>query len=95
MAGFPTRPITFVVPFGPGGIADLTALGAPPHTPPAVLLRLNEAINAALQEPAIVGQLRALGARPLGGPAGRMQAHLAAETRRWAAIIRSANITAE
>ncbi len=45
--------------------------------------------------PALLGQLQALGARSLGGSAARMQAHLAAETRRWAAIIRNAKIHIE
>lgn len=82
------------------GIADAevsswNALAAPARTPPEVVARLNDAVDAALRQPAVQAQLQALGARALGGTPDRLRAHLAAETRRWGEVIRLAKITPE
>lgn len=82
------------------GVADAevsswNGLAAPARTPQATLERLTEAVGSALRRPELIAQFEALGARPLGGSAEQMRAHLAAETRRWATIVRSAKIAVE
>lgn len=41
-AAYPTKPITIIVPFGPGGVADITARS------------FGQAISAALGQPVII-----------------------------------------
>lgn len=73
-------------------VASWNALAAPARTPPVVVARLNRAANEALQQSAVVNQLHALGVRALGGTPEQMQALLAADIRRWGAVIRKAGI---
>lgn len=73
-------------------VSSWNALAAPAHTPPEVINRLNLAANAALGLPAVQRQLRALGVRPQGGTPDKLRQWLAAETRHWAEVLRSARI---
>lgn len=73
-------------------VSSWNALAAPARTPPAVLARLNQAANAALAQPAVQRQLRALGVRPQGGTPEQLRTLLAAETRHWAEVARAAKI---
>ena len=73
-------------------VSSWNALAAPAHTPPEVIARLNLAANAALGLPAVQRQLRALGVRPQGGTPDKLRQWLAAETRHWAEVLRSARI---
>jgi tripartite-type tricarboxylate transporter receptor subunit TctC len=71
------------------------AIVAPGKTAAPVLTRINETVRAILQEPAVVAQFRALGAKPVGGTISDMARFIASERNRWGGVIRSANITAE
>ena len=73
-------------------VASWNALAAPARTPAVVVARLNRAANEALQQVAVANQLHALGVRAQGGTPEQMQALLAADIRRWAAVIRKAEI---
>jgi tripartite-type tricarboxylate transporter receptor subunit TctC len=69
------------------------ALAAPPKTPPAVVARLNAAINEVFQTPDIKARLASLNMQPVGGTPAEMAEFLKSETKRWGAVIRAANVT--
>jgi tripartite-type tricarboxylate transporter receptor subunit TctC len=81
------------------GVADFrsdtwNAIAAPPHTPRAVVAKINGAMNEVLRSPDIAQQLARLGMQAVGGSPADMAAFVADETRRWGEVIRAANITA-
>lgn len=70
-------------------------LVAPAKTPPAVLAKLTDAVNAALKSPELVKRYKDLGAEPgtVSGPAyGRF---LQAETKKWAEVIQASGVKAQ
>lgn len=67
-----------------------SALVAPAGTPPAVIARLNEALNQALQMPAMANELRGRSQEPLGGTADDVRAQIARELPKWERVIRTA-----
>jgi tripartite-type tricarboxylate transporter receptor subunit TctC len=71
------------------------AIAAPGKTSASIINRINDAISAILQEPAVRAQFLALGAKPVGGGAADMARFVATESTRWDEVIKSANITAE
>jgi tripartite-type tricarboxylate transporter receptor subunit TctC len=76
-------------------VTGVTGISAPKETPAAVIGTLNQAVNAALADPAIKTRFAELGSvEVIGTPAdfGRL---LVAETGKWAKVIKSANIKAE
>ncbi|MGD0023077.1 MAG: tripartite tricarboxylate transporter substrate binding protein [Xanthobacteraceae bacterium] len=84
---------------GEAGVADLksdtwNAIAAPPRTPKAVIAKINSAMNDVLAMPEIRDRLAKLSMQVVGGSPEAMAEFLQAETRRWAEVIRSANITA-
>jgi tripartite-type tricarboxylate transporter receptor subunit TctC len=68
---------------------------APAGTPPAILERLNAEVNAAIADPGIREKALSAGLQLRGGTPAAFSAFMAAETRKWAQIIREANIQAE
>ena len=71
------------------------AISAPPKTPAAIVAKLNEAINAALKSPEVRAHLAGLSLQPVGGSPQDMAELMKADTRRWADVIRAANVTIE
>lgn len=61
-------------------------------TPAAIVNKLNTEINAALKAPDLVQRWDALGIVPLGGSPADAQKRNDAETVKWTAVIRAANI---
>jgi tripartite-type tricarboxylate transporter receptor subunit TctC len=79
------------------GITDVDATGwygalAPAGTPAPVLARLHKEFAAALQQPEIRERLTAIGVEPVGGSSEEFRAYLAGERRKWATVIRAAQI---
>ena len=68
------------------------ALLAPAKTPPEVIRRLNNDVNAAIARPAIVARFAELGAEPLGGSPDQAAAFIRGEQDKWSRIIREAGI---
>ena len=73
-------------------LGSWNALAAPARTPPEVILRLNQAANDALAQPAVRHQLRTLGVRPQGGTPEQLRQWLTAEIRHGAELVRGARI---
>lgn len=71
------------------------AMMVPARTPPAVIERLNAAVNVALADDGVRARLAALGARPTGGPPADYAALLRLEIDRWADIVRASGASAE
>ena len=79
------------------GLAGFEVLGwfaviAPGRTPPEVIRRLNNDVNAAIAKPAIVTRFAELGAEPLGGTPDQAVAFIRGEQEKWGKIIRDAGI---
>jgi tripartite-type tricarboxylate transporter receptor subunit TctC len=70
-------------------------IGAPAHTPPAIVDKLNRAFNAALAEPALKTRLADLGAIVMTGTPEDFRTFIAAEIAKWAKVVKFANIKAE
>ena len=70
-------------------------IGAPKETPPAIVDRLNTAINAGLTDPKFGARLTDLGCTPLPGSPVAFGKLIADETEKWARVIKFANIKPE
>ena len=68
------------------------ALYAPAGTPPEIVKRLSAEVDTALKLPAVARRLTELGALPVGGTPGKLEAHQKAEQSKWAAVIQAAKI---
>jgi tripartite-type tricarboxylate transporter receptor subunit TctC len=85
--------LSTVADFVPGYEASGWAgIGAPKDTPVTVVDRLNGDINAAFADAAMVAKLGSLGGAPMPMTAGEFGKFLAAETEKWAKVVKFANI---
>jgi tripartite-type tricarboxylate transporter receptor subunit TctC len=79
--------------FVPGYEATLwNGIGAPRGTPPEIIEKLNNEINAALADPAIKARIAELGSNVLSGSPDDFEKLIVDETEKWAKVIRAANI---
>ena len=72
-----------------------TACMAPAGTPAAIVQRLNAETNAALADADVRKKAEAVGLQLRGGTAAEFAAFLDSEARKWAQVIKAANIKAE
>jgi tripartite-type tricarboxylate transporter receptor subunit TctC len=70
-------------------------VGAPKNTPAEIVDKLNKEINAALADPKLKARLADLGGVPLPMTAADFEKLIAADTEKWAKVVRAANIKAE
>jgi tripartite-type tricarboxylate transporter receptor subunit TctC len=68
------------------------ALMAPAQTPDPVIRKLHEGVVRALNLPDVKTALEAQGAKPVGNSPAELAAVIAADTARWAKVIKEANI---
>jgi len=73
-------------------VASWNAIAAPAGTPPAVMERLNQAVQQALASPKVRSALEPLGVRLQASSPAQAQALVAAEIKRWGDVIRAAKI---
>jgi tripartite-type tricarboxylate transporter receptor subunit TctC len=66
----------------------LFGMGAPKNTPPEIIAKLNQEINAVLAEPEIKKRLIELGGEPLIGSPEAFGAMIAAETEKWEKVVK-------
>jgi tripartite-type tricarboxylate transporter receptor subunit TctC len=80
----------------PGFVSDTwNAISAPPKTPPAIISKLNRAINETANERATKERFRALQVTAVGGSPQDMAKLKREETERWTKVIREAGIPPE
>jgi tripartite-type tricarboxylate transporter receptor subunit TctC len=72
-----------------------TALMAPLDTPPAIVMRLNAATNAALAGQTMKEAMARLGAQPRGGTPQDLADHLQREIAKWKPIVAALNLKAD
>jgi tripartite-type tricarboxylate transporter receptor subunit TctC len=70
-------------------------IGAPKNTPAEIVDRLNQEINAGLGDPGMAARLAALGSSPFPASSADFGKFIAAETEKWAKVIKFANIKPE
>ena len=75
--------------------SDFYGLGAPKDTPPDIVARLNEAINAWLSDPAVKVRLADLGGMVTGGSTADAGKLVVEETEKWANVVKFAGAKAE
>ena len=68
------------------------ALMAPAGTPDAIIAKLRDGVLRAINAPEARAALQAQGARPVGNTPAELSAVIAADTARWAKVIRDADI---
>jgi tripartite-type tricarboxylate transporter receptor subunit TctC len=82
--------------FIPGFEASVwQGIGAPKNTPPEIIERLNQEINAALADAKVSAQLANLGSTALALSPAEFGTLIAEETEKWGKVIRTANIKPE
>jgi tripartite-type tricarboxylate transporter receptor subunit TctC len=92
--GLPDLPT--VGDFLPGyGASGWQGIGAPKNTPPQIIDKLNQEINAGLADPKLSARLADLGGTVLAGSPADFGKFIADEAEKWAKVIRAANIKPE
>ncbi len=94
-AGLPDVPSVAEQGFAGFEVINWQGILAPAGTPPAVIQRLNAAMNAVLEEPPIRARLEDLGFEIVGGPPEVLARTIADNLPRWRDLIRAAGITAD
>jgi len=69
--------------------------GAPRGTPPEIIVKLNAVINAGLADPTIKARLDEVGSEPMPLSPAEFGALVAAETEKWAKVVKAAGAKAE
>ena len=64
-------------------------LMAPAGTPPAVVNRLSAEVDRILKKSEVLERFKGLGAEPVGGTPGELGQFIAAETRKWAEVVKA------
>jgi tripartite-type tricarboxylate transporter receptor subunit TctC len=70
-------------------------VGVPKGTPPEIIARLNHEINAGLADPTIKSRLADIGTIPMIFTAAEFGAYVAAESEKWAKVVKFAGIKPE
>ena len=73
-------------------VTTFNGVAAPAGTPPAIVVRLNLAINEGLVAPEMQETITKLGAVAVPGSAADFAAFIRAQERKWSAVARAANI---
>jgi tripartite-type tricarboxylate transporter receptor subunit TctC len=76
-------------------VSTWLGLGVPTGTPPAVIELLNREVNTGLANPAIKAKLAEVGATPVVFTPAAFRAYVAAETEKWAKVIRASGVKPE
>jgi len=70
------------------------AMAAPPKTPPAIVAKLNAAVNEVLKSPEAQAHFAAINLRAAGGSAAEAKAFITKETQVWGDVIKAAGVPA-
>jgi len=79
------------------GVQDDTWIGIflPAGTPPAIVQKLNQSVNQALQNPDMRERLSGLAFEPVGGSTQQFAGYVKAEIAKWGKVVREGNIKAD
>jgi tripartite-type tricarboxylate transporter receptor subunit TctC len=69
------------------------AIVAPAGTPPAIIAKLNKAVNEGLASPQVRGRIMALGGEPQPKSVEEFAAFIASQYQRWGEVIRITGVT--
>jgi tripartite-type tricarboxylate transporter receptor subunit TctC len=67
-------------------------IGAPKGTPPQIIERINKEMNAVLTDPDVLARFAKAGSEPLRGSPADFAKFFAAETEKWAKVVKFAGI---
>jgi tripartite-type tricarboxylate transporter receptor subunit TctC len=70
-------------------------IGVPKGTPSEIIDRLNKEMNAVLAEPETITRLANVGSEPLAGSPADFAKFVAAETEKWAKVVKFAGLKVE
>ena len=70
------------------------AIAAPPKTPPAIIAKLNKAVDEVLESPEAQAHFAAINLRAVGGTPAEATAFIRKETRVWGDVIKAAGVAA-
>jgi tripartite-type tricarboxylate transporter receptor subunit TctC len=70
----------------------LFGMGAPKKTPPEIIAKLNQEINAVLADPEVKKRLTELGGEPLISTPEAFGEMIAAETEKWEKVVKFAGL---
>jgi tripartite-type tricarboxylate transporter receptor subunit TctC len=76
-------------------VTTWSGIGVPRGTPAEIVQRLNREINAGLEDPAIKSRFAEVGATPIIMSPAAFGAMMAADTQRWAKVIRLSGVKPE
>jgi len=76
-------------------VSTWLGMGTPSGTPAAIIDTLNREVNAGLANPAIKAKLAEVGATPVVFTPAEFRAYVAAETEKWAKVIKAAGVKPE
>ena len=68
-------------------------LGAPAKTPPEIIKKLSEAMNAAIAIPAVKDRFEQLGVEPMRLAPKEFEKHIAVEAEKWGKVIKAQGIS--
>ncbi len=71
------------------------AIGAPAHTPPDIIDKLNKTINEALADPAMQKKFADLGSEPMIASPAEVGKYMADEAVKWSKVVREGHIKPE
>jgi tripartite-type tricarboxylate transporter receptor subunit TctC len=89
LPGIPTLDEVGVTGFESG---TWNAIAAPPGTPPAIVAKLNAAIDAVLASPQVQSKFAAIALHPVGGTPASSAAFIKKETAIWGKVIKEAQV---
>jgi tripartite-type tricarboxylate transporter receptor subunit TctC len=69
------------------------AIMAPANLPRERVIALNQALNQGMTQPAMRERLLEMGARPAVGTPEALAAHIDAEMKRWAPVVKATGLT--
>jgi tripartite-type tricarboxylate transporter receptor subunit TctC len=96
LSAFPDVPTVAEQGFPGFETSAWSGLMAPAGTPPAIVARLNAAVNAALRDPATIKRLSPGGElQMLGGASEHFGAYLRSEIAKWQKVVKANNIQAD